>query len=197
MRNLSFKHTQRGIGLLELMLTMVIIAIVTMMSVQYFGASKRNTVTSKAVNEIQAIISTVGGMPALSTYLKDSDATNLTNAVAMSGQIPAEYIYDAGSGNYSIGTPWSTPVTTPDPGGDHSKDVTTLKGQFYAQIVTSTHVKVEGASSYATVLQITSKGLPNWGCQSLVDKFQASAKYADCDGNDLVLEYPLTMSGDL
>ena len=140
---IQHKPKQQGVGLLELMLTMVIIAIVTMMSVQYFGASKRNTITTKGVNEIQAMVSTVAGMP----NPPRNDSVGLTDAVAMSGQIPAEYIYQENS-HYIIATPWSIV-------GDG--DIT---GRFFAIIVNSGN-RIPGNP---LVLRIYSQGLSNWAC---------------------------------
>ena len=63
MIKLNSRRKQAGIGLLELMLSMVIIAIMTLMAIQYFSSSKRNTLTTKGVDEIQDIVSIVGGIP--------------------------------------------------------------------------------------------------------------------------------------
>lgn len=147
MMKLNTKRKQTGIGLLELMLAMVIIAIMTLMSIQYFSASKRNTLTSKGVDEIQDIISIVSGMPS------PTSVTDLNQAIVLSGQLPQEYAYQVDS-TYYIGTPWTT----------QTSDKTTGTVGVSATL---------SASVSGNTLTITSKDLPNWACQSLADKMLA------------------------
>ena len=50
------RQKQAGIGLLELMLAMAIIAILIVMSITYFQSSKNSTLTGAGVEQVQSII---------------------------------------------------------------------------------------------------------------------------------------------
>ena len=178
---------QQGLGLLELMLVMIVATTVIMLSVQYFGSGKRNTLVNNAVAEIQAMVSAAANIPDLAG-MRDNSPTTLTNAIAMSGQIPAIYIHKNGV-DYDIATPWA--------------EVTDVDGTKSVSSTFTAHVASVETTTSPLKLVIQSTGLPNWGCQSIVNKYQGIALVADCrdphrDDNDhtltkLNLEFPLQM----
>ncbi|MCE3239358.1 MAG: hypothetical protein K0R24_2339 [Gammaproteobacteria bacterium] len=182
MRKFDRTQNQRGIGLLELMLAMVIIAILTLMSIQYFSSAKRNTETGKGVDEIQDIIGIVAGMPApYATATATADTNSLDTSVAMSGQLPQEYVYSSGSSDaatYYIGTPWT--------------DNTTF-----------TKINFKTSMFDANTLQITGNEIPNWACQSLLDRFRSEVvsgdanKVSKCDGSTLTLYFYMKSNQNL
>lgn len=156
------KDKQRGIGLLELILAMVIIAIITLMSIQYFASSKRNTLTAKAVDEIQDIVSIVASLPENSAY---SNHWNLNEAVVLSGKLPQEYVYRSPDNpdNYLIGTPWTTSAT----------NILNEQSYFNLQL---------NQGNNMLVLSISGSAFPNWACQSLADKFLVETAPTDSPG---------------
>ena len=159
MMKLNVRNKQTGIGLLELMLAMVIIAIMTLMSIQYFSSSKRNTLTTKAVDEIQSIVGIVGSIPS------PAGVDDLNKVIVLSGQLPEEYAYEL-DGAYLIGTPWTEQSGDADPSGGGAGNAA-----FSATLT---------ASVADNVLTLTSSSdLPNWGCETLVNKFAPETKAAD------------------
>ena len=177
---------QQGLGLLELILSIVLITIITLMSIQYFSPSKRAMMVSKAVDEIQAIINVTMNIPDL--YSLQGEADTLTNMIALSGQIPSTYIYKSTDGkHYQIATPWSETGTNNTLDGSFCTSPTELSSMFCIMVAT-TH-----QTSGLTFL-IQSVNLPNWACAAIADKFKAMASYADCVGSDeteLRLEFPI------
>ena len=165
----SKQKKQSGIGLLELMLSMVIIAIMTLMAIQYFSSSKRNTLTTKAVDEIQDIVGIVSGLPDAHTISGTTGA--LEKAVEFSGKLPSEYIYSKSSKTY-IASPWST-------------DATITTTNFSLSMPDKNTLTVTGGTD-----------LPNWACQSLVDKFKAEATTGDCS-DGLTLSFKLVPTDSL
>ena len=178
-------HPQQGIGLLEVILAMVIVAVITLLAGQYFGASRRSTTVSRAVDEIRAMIETVKGMPNPPT-----SATQLSSAIALSGQIPTAYVYQSRSGVYFVATPWA-------------KSTYDNKSSFLAEIVEKPNHNLE--TQYALVIssgvngEVGSTGangsIPNWSCQALAKQFQHIAGYVSCSDSNgnaggLRLEFP-------
>ena len=98
---LKSRYKQVGIGLLELMLAMAIIAILIVMSITYFQSSKNSTLTGAGVEQIQIILSVLSGLPDPKASAGGKDGGSLTKTVILSGSIPKEYINGT-----TLGTPW-------------------------------------------------------------------------------------------
>ena len=93
-------QSQRGIGLLELMLSLAIIAILLVMATRYFGAARRSQQTAAAITVVQAI------MAAASNYaLANNNSTS--KITGMSGLINSGYLPESTSPN----GPWGGPIT--------------------------------------------------------------------------------------
>ena len=91
------KCKQAGIGLLELMLAMAIIAILVVMSIAYFSSSKNSELVSAGTEQMQDIF---GVLSSLSHQGLKSDE-DITSSVTLSGSIPKQYI-----NNGTLITPW-------------------------------------------------------------------------------------------
>ncbi len=115
---MSFFKKQAGIGLLELMLAMAIIAILLVLSIQYFQSAKNSQLLNAGTEEIQDIIAIVQGMSDPSAY----DAENMNKAIILSGSLPEQY-YTKGTGN--ISSPWATSLIV---SYDKSADKATITG---------------------------------------------------------------------
>ena len=141
------KCKQAGIGLLELMLAMAIIAILIVMSIAYFSSSKNSELVSAGVEQMQDIFGVLSGLP-------NPDAGDITKTVALSGSIPKEYL---GSSNGStIGTPW---------GGSSQYTISFTAGTAGS----------DGTAGTIPIATITGKNLPNYACASLATKLPGSS----------------------
>lgn len=107
-----FFNTQKGIGLLELMLSLAIIAILLVMATRYFLVTSRSEQVNRTVTQIGAIQGAVGTWKGGKNSYAGLTEAELYNI----GMIPvAEY------NNGKIISPWSTPVTV----GPSSSDAAT------------------------------------------------------------------------
>ncbi|MCE3239359.1 MAG: hypothetical protein K0R24_2340 [Gammaproteobacteria bacterium] len=150
---------QSGIGLLELMLSMAIIAILIVMSITYFQSSKNKTLITAGTQEIQSMIGVIAGLtdPSASAGGTKTDG-NLTTTVALSGSLPKEYINKTTDEKTStttvgIGSPW-------------------LKADTYS-------ITYDPDTKKATII---GTGLPNYACEGLSNQFVVggSIESSDC-----------------
>lgn len=101
---------QRGIGLLELMLALAIIAILLVMATRYFITTSRSEQVNRAVNQIGAINGAVSNWKSSRVDYTGLDAKALNDI----GAIPA-----AEWNGTAIVSPWGTDVTVgPAAGGE-------------------------------------------------------------------------------
>ena len=93
---LNKKHG--GIGLLELMLSLAIIAILLIMATRYYGAASRSEKVNAGVALVQSIAA------AAASYKQNTNYEDISVAeIAQSGLIPKAYVNTAKDG---INTPW-------------------------------------------------------------------------------------------
>jgi len=160
--NLLLNKKQRGIGLLELMLSLAIIAILLIMATRYYGAASR----SEKVNEGVALVQNIA---AASAQWKAGHANYdkiTAKALIESGMIPKQYV-DTGDINTgtTIITPW--PGVTVSSLGPASKD-------------NSQKVKVE-MSKFS--------GDYTYACNNLAQKFKAEDPNAKCSGGTFTVTF--------
>lgn len=100
--NLNKANTQRGIGLLELMLSLAIIAVLLVMATRYFIVTSRSQQVNQASTQIGALQGAISNWKGANpTY------TGLTPAALNSIGALTTADYDG----TNINSPWSTPVT--------------------------------------------------------------------------------------
>lgn len=104
--NLSLRN-QRGIGLLELMLSLAIIAILLIMATRYFTAANTNQQVNNAVDMFSGVRASVN------SYYTDNGAgaamPNISTLVT-SGYLPQSYGGSGGSG--TTANPWGGSIAT-------------------------------------------------------------------------------------
>ncbi len=96
-------NKQRGIGLLELMLALAIIAILLVMATRYFLTTSRNEQVNRATNQVGVI---VAGVQNWKSSRKDYDGLSAEEIYKI-GAIPDIEWDSTGS---AILSPWQTPV---------------------------------------------------------------------------------------
>ncbi len=104
--------SQKGIGLLELMLAMAIIAILTLMATKYFTSTKRDELVTQGITLVQDIVS------ASASYVPPSDGSAQVASksnITASGMLPEQYA----GGN----TPWNGATWTVNSSNTSSNDV--------------------------------------------------------------------------
>ncbi len=99
---LKIKRHQRGIGLLELMLSLAIIAILLIMATRYFETAHRSQRVNESLELIQSIVS------GSSNYLMANHNYTDIDTEYVVGYVPKFYVK---SDNKSIINPWNTAVT--------------------------------------------------------------------------------------
>ena len=99
---LNSKYRQRGIGLLELMLSLAIISLLLIMATRYYSTTKRSKEIAEAVSLIQTIRAGAQNYIGPSGYVKEDDViTKLINA----GLLPKSITDKA------TASPWGTAMT--------------------------------------------------------------------------------------
>ncbi len=138
LRQLARKRQQRGIGLLELMLSLAIIAILLVMATRYFLVASSN-------EKINSTISTIGGMQGAVTCWRNSrgtlDQATMSNMDSI-GCLPGQ-LWPAGGGE-NVVNPWGAPGTwAPAP-----SEVTLTLGNVPAKACKNLNMKYENDPNY-------------------------------------------------
>lgn len=146
------RQKQAGIGLLELMLAMAIIAILIVMSITYFQSSKNSTLNNAGVQQMQSMLGVLSGLSDPGASAGGADGGSLTNTVMLSGSVPKAYIIKVDNVD-TLSSPWggssSYAISYKQSWGGNDNN----KGKPYAEIIGS--------------------NLPNYACVNLASQFPA------------------------
>lgn len=101
-------YVKQGFSLLELLLSLGIIALIILMATRYFTTARNAQLTTSAVQQIQGIRSATSNMLAQGLTLTSSGAANTGNislqAICTAGLLPSTYC----DPKNALITPWTT-----------------------------------------------------------------------------------------
>ncbi len=122
------RFLQRGIGLLELMLSLAIIAILLIMATRYYQTTKQSQEVNDAVQLVNSVVA------AMTNYVTDhpDQGTGSSNIIPFSSFIGWGYLPSALGSTGSTASPWGTSV-----------------GSIYVNSTGATYVTIEKVPSGA------------------------------------------------
>lgn len=106
---LNLRKKQAGIGLLELMLSLAIIAVLIIMATRYYQSTRQSQLVSQAVDQVNAVISAVGNWRVgVSGYTGQDAAGNGLSYETLYGQ---GYLPKVWGTTSATASPWSSDMS--------------------------------------------------------------------------------------
>lgn len=100
------KYWQKGIGLMELMLSLTVIAILIISAARYYQSTKTSQEVTDAVNLVNAIIA------ATTNYHIDNPSQG-TDAIPFASLVDYGYLSVPSGNDGTIASPWGTSISDP------------------------------------------------------------------------------------
>lgn len=146
--NLSLRN-QRGIGLLELMLSLAIIAILLIMATRYFTSANTNQQVSNATDMFNGVRASVN------SYYSDNGPA--AQAPTLSGLVTAGYLPSSYGGSTS--SPWGTAMSIPSATAGHfSVQMSSVPASACAMLIARLGQTINTASASGESVSPTSCG---------------------------------------
>ena len=117
-----FMNRQTGISLLEVMLSLSIIAIILVMATRYFFVASNNQNVNKVRGQIGTVVS------ALQEYRNQNPnyASVSLNVLVVGGFVPQNNDVSGSAGSYVLNNPWNSPITVTPTGSNNGATVSTV-----------------------------------------------------------------------